>query len=99
MKYRVGDRVKIKSLSWFEKNKILRDGNYCIILSGNKFFSHEMIKYCGKYAKIVDYNSEDTREYYLDIDKDNHYWTKDMFDSMRKEKLNKLKEFEKDIDN
>jgi hypothetical protein len=92
MRFKIGDMVKIKSFKWFERNKILfydDTGDHCVIL-GNDFFSSEMVKFCGKFATIVKWSKE-SNKYYLDIDDGNHYWTEGMFDQMRKEKLEKLK--------
>lgn len=62
MKYKVGDKVRIKSLDWYRKyaNK---DG---IIVCGNYYFTQNMLKYCGKVLMITNV----IRDFYVckDID-------------------------------
>ena len=54
MKYKVGDRVRIKSLDWYNKNKN-EDG---IIGCGNANFIPDMKIYCGDILTICDINEE-----------------------------------------
>ena len=62
MKYKVGDRVRIKSLDWYRKyaNK---DG---IVVCGNYYFTQNLLKYCGKILMITNV----IRDFYVckDID-------------------------------
>lgn len=68
-KYNIGDKVKIRSLEWYEQNK---DKTGCIVS-----FVPSMSKYCGKEAIIEDCFFG---TYLLDIDKGAWYWTIDMFE-------------------
>lgn len=69
-KYEVGDKVKIRSLEWYNQNK---DNVGCI-----DSFVPPMVKYCGKEATIEEsfYGT-----YLLDIDNRSWYWTDKMFES------------------
>ena len=69
MKYKVGDKVCIKSLDWYNKNK-----NYYGWVDA---FAPTMSKYCGRTAKIVKIREDGT--YKLDLNKC-YYWNDSMFD-------------------
>ena len=69
MKHKVGDKVRIKSLDWYNEN-------------ANRFgsafgFMQEMSEYCGKTSTIVKVGC---CHYELDIDDGDWYWTDEMFD-------------------
>ena len=74
MKYKVGDKVKIKSLDWYNDNRDY-DGN---VECGFYYFTEEMSKYCGKILTIgnIHKNGYDLQE------DENFAWTDDMFDSI-----------------
>ena len=48
MRYEVGDRVKIKSLDWYNENK----DEYGYINCGSRAFFTKMSNWCGKIATI-----------------------------------------------
>lgn len=73
MKYKVGDKVKIKSLDWYNANKT--KGNE-VYLEGIVFLQI-MSKYCGKVATIT---HSFRYGYYLDIDRGGYHWTDEMFE-------------------
>lgn len=73
MKYKVGDKVKIKNLDWYNANKSETGYLYC----DNIGFVQKMSEYCGKKATIVDRTGI---SYKLDIDNKFYYWTDDMFE-------------------
>ena len=75
MKYKVGDKVKIKSLDWYNDNRDY-DGN---VECGFYYFTEEMTKYCGKILTIGEIYRNDS--YVLQEDED-FEWTDDMFDSI-----------------
>ena len=55
MKYKVGDKVKIKSLDWYNTNKDKEDGSYVDLIhttSGNYNFVEQMCEFCGKIVTI-----------------------------------------------
>lgn len=72
MKHKVGDKVRIKSKEWYEKNKN-RAGD---ILCGGMFFVGDMDCYCGKIATITEANVT----YKIDIDDHEFSWTDEMFE-------------------
>lgn len=74
MKYKVGDKVKIKSLDWYNDNRDYNGNVEC----GFYYFIEEMSKYCGKILTIGDVYRN---EYELQED-ENFIWTDDMFDSI-----------------
>ena len=75
MKYKVGDRVKVKSLDWYNKNKNELGEVDC----GIHVFSRMMFIFCGK---VVTIKKADSGIY--DIMEDNGYffWTDDMFEGL-----------------
>ena len=72
MKYKVGDKVRIKSLDWYHKNKNASGNVYC----GFKLFTEEMSKYCGKTMTITNVTSLNV----IRMDRDSHYWTEEMIE-------------------
>ena len=50
-KFKVGDKVRVKSLEWYNSNK---DGNGDVLSHSDKylFFPKEMSEYCGKEFEI-----------------------------------------------
>ena len=81
MKYKVGDRVRIKNIDWYNKNK---DNNGNIELSTH-FFTQEMSQFCGKVMTIKDVFEymNDNVIYY--IDGIGYDWTDDMIEGLAEE--------------
>lgn len=81
MKYKVGDKVRVKSLEWYNANKD-EDGDVPLIqMCDSKYnFVTEMSRFCGKTVTI---NNVSHRGYY-DIKEDDccFYWTDEMFDGL-----------------
>ena len=73
MKYKVGDKVKIRSLDWYNANKTKGNDVYL----GGIVFLQLMSKYCGKVATIVYAHSYG---YSLDIDGGHYDWVDEMFE-------------------
>lgn len=71
-KYRVGDKVIVKSLAWYNENK-----NECGDVKVPCCFVREMSKYCGKVVTIsrVNYSS-----YSIDDDGGRFSWSDQMFE-------------------
>ena len=63
MKYKVGDKVKIKSLSWYNKNR----NEYSFVVQNRISFTYSMSEYCGKIATIASIGSNN-KHYTIDID-------------------------------
>ena len=80
MKHKVGDKVKIKSLDWYNANKAEDDEVYLESI----VFLQLMSKYCGKVATITYIYSWG---YSLDIDRGCYHWTDEMFE----ENINDMK--------
>ena len=73
-KLRVGDKVMIKSLEWYDKNK---DHEGIVRLKENTFIS-AMSKYCNQVMTI---EGERSRfDFILKEDPENWSWTEEMFD-------------------
>ncbi len=90
LKFKVGDKVRIKSIDWYNKNKN-NNGDIRSIDIGYAYFTRSMSQYCGKVAVIV---KKDTAYWYeIDIDNNANGWTDDMFEDMSVEIAteNKLK--------
>lgn len=75
MKYKVGDRVRIKSKAWYEDNK---DDDFGEITTVEPVFVSGMSKYCGRIATIVKICKGNA--YYIDIDSGRYYWSDEMFE-------------------
>ena len=73
MKYKVGDKVKIRSLDWYNANKT--EGGEVYLESS--VLLQLMSKYCGKVATIVYAHSYG---YSLDIDGGHYNWVDEMFE-------------------
>ena len=75
MKYKVGDKVKVKSREWYYKNK---DKYGCVEFNNIISFIKQMTKYCGRDVVITDANDA---YYTIDVDSKNTFmWTDDMFE-------------------
>lgn len=71
-KYKVGDKVRVKSRGWYKENKDKYGDVKCTL-----FFFSSMAKYCGKPATITQIN--DNGFYRIDIAK-NLWWSEEMFE-------------------
>ena len=74
--YKVGDKVRVKSLDWYNTNK---NSEGTIIFNGFRIFDEDMSKFCSKVVTIESYNS---RWYYYDIKEDEkvNFWYDEMFE-------------------
>lgn len=74
--YKPGDKVRIKSLDWYNANK---NSEGTIIFNGFRIFDEDMSKFCGKVVTIESYNS---RWYYYDIKEDEkvYFWFDEMIE-------------------
>ena len=80
-KYNKGDRVRIKSLDWYNENK----DRYGSVECGFYFFTKEMSAYCGKVMTI----SDKLNQGILKMENDSHFWTNQMIESLAGEELYK----------
>lgn len=76
MKYKVGDKVKIKSFDWYKSSTKI-DVNDIYIESDDEFFLEIMTRYCGKEAIITRVQNN---SYKIDLDYNKWNWTKGMFE-------------------
>lgn len=74
LKRKVGNKVRIKSLDWYNKNK----NKYGGVKAGDEVFVPEMSAYCGKLTTITRILGD--KYYCLNIDKENYSWTDEMFE-------------------
>lgn len=74
MEYKVGDKIKIKSLEWY---KTMTKNSFGTIDYEDNRFTKDMTKYCGKEA-IIEEN--DGGFYRLNIDVDYLVWSSWMFE-------------------
>lgn len=75
MKYKVGDKVKIKSLVWYNKNR----NEHSSVVQNWISFTYSMSEYCGKIATIASIGG-DNEYYIIDIDGGDWYWYDWMFE-------------------
>ena len=80
MKYKVGDKVRIKSLEWYNKNK---DELGNIDYSSVVFFESDMSKFCDS---ILTIKNIDTDINAYDVEENEYYWTDDMIEGLVEEK-------------
>lgn len=73
MKYKVGDKVKIKSLVWYNKNR----NEYSSVVQNGISFTYSMSEYCGKTSIIT---AESNGHYILSIDSSRWFWYDWMFE-------------------
>ena len=78
MKYKIGDRVRIKSLDWYNDNK----NNKGIIVCGSESFTHPMSYFCNKVVNIITIQDDCYR--ILEDDGD-WYWTDEMIEGLAEE--------------
>ena len=76
LKYKVGDKVKIKSIDWYNKNKN-KYGRLVSIGEYQYVFDAQMSKFCGKVMTISDKSNS---SYMLKEDDAFAFWTDDMIE-------------------
>ncbi len=84
MKYKAGDKVKIKSLDWYNTNK---DG-FGLIFCNNICFDEKMVEFCGKTVTIV--AQRDNKYYYIKEDNCLSFWSEDMIEGLVDEPQEKM---------
>ena len=87
MKYKVGDRVKIKSLDWYNKYKN-RHGDINYGCETEILFTSEMSSFCGQVVTITRVRYIGcVRFYHLVEDKEVHLWVDGMFEGLVEEEI------------
>ena len=88
MKYKVGDRVKIKSLDWYNENS---DDGYSVVFADGWHFSEPMSIFCGKELIIENISHAINPPHYMM--KDNAFgWTDEMIEGLVQDENNPLTE-------
>ena len=84
LKYKAGDRVRIKDIDWYNNNK----NNKGVIVCGSESFTHPMSYFCNKVVNIITIQDDCYR--ILEDDGD-WYWTDEMIEGLAEEEtaLNK----------
>lgn len=80
MKYKIGDKVRIKSIDWHNENK----DEYGNIDCGTMPFMSHMTKFCNKIVTISDIDSEDEC-YEIEEDGTANGWTDEMIEGLAEE--------------
>lgn len=88
MKYKVGDKVKVKSREWYNKNKN-KYGTF--ICNNGVYFQPTMSKFCENILIIKDVDKVVNA---YKVEGNDYYWVDDMFEGLVKEK-----EISKDVPN
>ena len=86
MRFKVGDRVRIKSIDWYNKNK----DNYGAIYAGNGFgFWKKMVRHCGEIMKItsVKVDPEDSNKGFYFMENSDEKWTDGMIEGLAEEEI------------
>ena len=86
MKYKVGDKVKIKSLEWYNANK---NSEGVVNFHNLLFFDELMSEFCGKVVTIDAYIP---RGNYYEIEEDGkvNLWTDEMIEGLADEPQEKM---------
>ena len=79
MKYKAGDKVKIKSLDWYNQNK----DAFGFIFCNHICFDEKMTEFCGKTVTIV--AQRDNKYYYIKEDNCLSFWSEDMIEGLADE--------------
>ena len=83
MKYKIGDKVRIKSLDWYNENK---DENGSVLCNYNYYFTRLMTKYCGEVMTVKDIiNVPLCRCYMFEEDEFMCHFTDDMLEGLVEE--------------
>ena len=83
LKYKVGNKVRIKSIDWYNQNKTSDHG---YIDCGAMPFVYSMAEFCGKIVTISYINSRD-KCYEIEEDDGENGWTDEMIEGIVKETL------------
>ena len=79
MKYKVGDKVRVRQWDDMVKEYGLFDGLEKVICTPGYFFTNDMKKFCGSVVTISNIISDDSR-YLIKENDQNWFWTDEMFE-------------------
>lgn len=94
MKYKVGDKVRIKSLDWYNENK----DEYGNIDCGEYLMIFEKSQFCGKIVTISSI-SDVTNSYKIEEDNGRDNWTDEMIEGLVEEEIDIIPKFGEYSDN
>ena len=83
MKYKVGDKVRIKSLDWYNENRNILGNVDC----GDALMTFEKIRFCGKIVTISSI-SDVTDRYKIEEDNGLWIWTDEMIEGLVEDEIN-----------
>lgn len=101
MSFKVGDRVRIKSLDWYNKNKD-KNGNivfsskvphFALCVNVRTVFTKDMVKYCGK---VVTIENVWTVNYSIVEGTHRDYFTDEMIEGLVEEEIIDIDDFQDD---
>ena len=98
MKYDVGQKVRIKSLDWYNENK----DNYGAVYAGNGFaFWNYMAGLCGEIMTIssIKVDPEDSNKGYYFMENSEEKWTDEMIEGLVEEEVDLIPKFGEYSDN
>ena len=78
MKYNVGDKVRVKSIDWYNQNK---DSRKRVALKNGYYFTKEMTRFCDAILTIEGVCESQNFSHYL-MKEDGHVWTDDMIEGL-----------------
>ena len=81
LKYKVGDKVRIKSLDWHNENKSKSHGT---VACGGKYFDYDMREWCGKTMTILEAYQTC---YIMREDGAKDLWTDEMIEGLAEEEI------------
>lgn len=84
LKYKVGNKVRIKSFDWYNENKDENGDVDC----GSQPFIDKMIKFCGKTLTIFQIDNED--DCYIVEEDDKFGWTDEMIEGLVTESMGEV---------
>lgn len=87
MKYKVGDKVRIKSNQWYITNK----DDLGRVKTKSNSFNNNMSEYCGMVATITNIGTGFKKiDYSIDIDNGEWYWNEETFECLVSEEKPKI---------
>ena len=101
MRYKVGDKVRIKSLDWYNENKD-KNGNivfsskvphFALCVNVRTVFTKDMVKYCGK---VVTIENVWTANYSIVEGTHRDYFTDEMIEGLVEEEIIDIDDFQDD---
>lgn len=85
MKYKVGDKVRIKNLDWYNQNKD-KDDNVPLIESTNSYYNFiELMR--GLCGKVMTISSVKSNYYDMVEDYGDYFWTDEMIEGLAEEEI------------